>query len=168
MDAVEHRQSNVAEWYDRYRDVLLRHWSAAMSGPDAHELVQEIFLRVLRVKDTRLISNPRAYLFRIGAHVLAEWRPREKQFPGYGLDPEVVDEGAALESDVAEQADAAARMQSALASLPPMVRAVVVLHAYHGLTYAETAGHLGVSRRMVKRYILKGYAQLRMYYAEHA
>lgn len=168
MDTAEHRQSNVAEWYDRYHDVLLRRWSAAMSGPDARELVQEVFLRVLRVKDPRLIANPRAYLFRIGAHVLVEWRLREKPFPEYGLDPETLADEGSLESTGAEPSNAAVRMQTALAGLPPMLRAAVVLHACHGLTYAQTAAHLDVSRRMVKRYILKGYAQLRTHFADQA
>ena len=36
-----------------------------------------------------------------------------------------------------------------------------MLRVKHGLTYKQVAEHLGVTERMVKRYVVKGYASLR-------
>ena len=37
---------------------------------DVGDLVQEIFLRLLRIKDHEAIRNPQAYLFTVASHVL--------------------------------------------------------------------------------------------------
>ena len=149
----------VAQWYEKYHEALLRRWSGTLSAQDSRELAQEVFLRLLRTRDLSLIRHPRAYLFRIAGHVVAEWRAHEDLFSPLDEDLEQADADVGFTS-VAEGRNVH-RLKQALDKLPLVLRTTVVLHAQHGMSYDEIATHMQVSKRMVKRYIVKGYAQLR-------
>ena len=149
----------VAQWYEKYHEALLRRWSGTLSAQDGRELAQEVFLRLLRTRDLSLIRHPRAYLFRIAGHVVAEWRAHEDLFSPLDEDLEQADADVGFTS-VAEGRNVH-RLKQALDKLPLVLRTTVVLHAQHGMSYDEIATHMQVSKRMVKRYIVKGYAQLR-------
>ncbi len=149
----------VAQWYEKYHEALLRRWSGTLSAQDGRELAQEVFLRLLRTRDLSLIRHPRAYLFRIAGHVVAEWRAHEDLFSPLDEDLEQADADVGFTS-VAEERNVH-RLKQALDKLPLVLRTTVVLHAQHGMSYDEIATHMQVSKRMVKRYIVKGYAQLR-------
>ena len=144
----------VAQWYEKYHEALLRRWSGTLSAQDGREL-----LRLLRTRDLSLSRQPRAYLFRIAGHVVAEWRAHEDLFSPLDEDLEQADADVGFTS-VAEGRNVH-RLKQALDKLPLVLRTTVVLHAQHGMSYDEIATHMQVSKRMVKRYIVKGYAQLR-------
>ncbi len=157
----------VAGWFDEFHEDLLRRISGLrVSDSEARDLAQEVFLRLLRVSNPDLVRHPRAYMLRVAANVLQEWRLRGDRF--------VVTAPAELDTlpshaDPIRDIDGEARarqLNKALASLPPMYRAAVALRAQYGLSVAQVAIHLGVSERMVKRYIEKGYAALRDRLAE--
>ncbi len=157
----------VAGWFDEFHEDLLRRISGLrVSDSEVGDLAQEVFLRLLRVSNPDLVRHPRAYMLRVAANVLQEWRLRGDRF--------VVTAPAELDTlpsnaDPIRDIDGEARarqLNKALAALPPMYRAAVALRAQYGLTVAQVAIHLGVSERMVKRYIEKGYAVLRERLAE--
>ena len=54
---------------------LRRFLSARLRGASADipDLVQEIFMRLLRIKDHEAIRNPQAYLFTVANHVLHQY-----------------------------------------------------------------------------------------------
>jgi len=157
----------VAGWFDEFHEDLLRRISGLrVSDSEVRDLAQEVFLRLLRVSNPDLVRHPRAYMLRVAANILQEWRLRGDRF--------VVTAPAELDTlpsnaDPIRDIDGEARarqLNKALAALPPMYRAAVALRAQYGLTVAQVAIHLGVSERMVKRYIEKGYAVLRERLAE--
>jgi len=43
---------------------------------DIEDLAQETYLRLLRARDLGSVRNPQAYLLRVAAHVISEWRDR--------------------------------------------------------------------------------------------
>jgi RNA polymerase sigma-70 factor (ECF subfamily) len=49
------------------------------------------------------------------------------------------------------------RLAEMLATLPALSRAALILHSQEELTYDEIAARLGVTRRVVKRAIARGY-----------
>ena len=53
------------------------------------------------------------------------------------------------------------QMREALACLGVMPRAVIFLKLREGMTNDEIASHLGITKRMVKRHLVSGYAELR-------
>lgn len=153
---------NIAAWFDRYHDQLLRFLARGLSDQsDAQDLAQEVFLRILRVEDPDLIRHPRAYLYRVAVNVIQEWRLRNQRFPvkdDHDLEQEP-DEGGPIE-DI-EASERAERLNKAVAKLPARYRAVLMLRVNQGLTHKEVAEELNITPRMVKRHLIKAYAKLR-------
>src|SRR5271154_7368567 len=58
---------------------------------DADDLAQEVFARLLRVRDADLVRNPLAYLLGIATHVVREFRQR-KQHERVLFDSSVADD----------------------------------------------------------------------------
>src|SRR5688572_6936289 len=56
------------------------------ANADVPDLVQEIFLRLLRIKDLAAIRSPQAYLFTVASHVLREHTLKESARPDL-MDP---------------------------------------------------------------------------------
>jgi|SRR5215469_6558712 len=141
-----HRRALQAFFYKR-----VRHHA------DATDLAQEVYVRMLRVRDLSSIRNSEAYLYTVAGNLAKEHAARDRR-QGIALDVEdatVQPELAELASfdsqiDVARQVK---RLREVLRQLPPKCHAAVVLQYVHGLSYEEIAQRLGVSPRMVKRYL---------------
>lgn len=154
---------DIAAWFDRYHDQLLRFLARGLSDQsEAQDLAQEVFLRLLRVEDPDLIRHPRAYLYRVAVNVIQEWRLRNQRFPvkdDYDLEQEEAGELEPVEA--IEASERAERLNRAVAKLPARYRAVLMLRVNQGLTHKEVAEELEMTPRMVKRHLIKAYAKLR-------
>ena len=158
----EDTRRDVAGWYDQYHVRLLKYLRASLrTETDAQDVSQEVYLRLLRVPEDRVIEHPRAYLFRVAANVVNDWRAGQKVFETWA--PEDLDQVQGPEDCDADYDDRQreAQVKHAVELLPARCRAALLLSAQHGLTYREIAAHLEVSERMVKRYIVQAYARLR-------
>ena len=161
------RSADVEAWFEEFHGRLLGYLTHRLNmEAEAEDLAQEVFLRLLRLEDPAAVNHPRAFLFRIAANVVDDWRDRH-----YRVSVQPPDNFDALESGsnpgqeaIAQQRSAA--LEQALERLPRAHRGAVVLKAKHGLTHKEIAVRLGVSERRVKRYLIKGYARLREELAE--
>ncbi len=121
----------------------------------AADLAQDTFVRVLS-KDQGLdsIREPRAYLHIIARGLLINhWRRRQIEqayLEAIALQPEALapsPESQALVVETLMQVDAM------LARLPEKVRRAFLQSQLHGMTYATIAIELGVSERMIKKYM---------------
>jgi RNA polymerase sigma factor (sigma-70 family) len=161
-ESVRERGSEVARWYDEYHLRLLNFLRSGLEAEaDAEDVSQEVYLRLLRIPESRVVEHPRAYLFRVAVNVINDWRAGQRM-----LDlrpPEELDRIAGPEDSTEdyEKTKRLERMERALNALPPHYRSTIVLKAAHGMTYEQIAANLGVSERMVKRYVVKAYARLR-------
>jgi RNA polymerase sigma factor (sigma-70 family) len=130
---------------------------------EAPDLVQEVFLRLLRVEDYEAIRNPQAYLYTIANHVLFQHRLRNaatlQATPFDGLvdqfyaDQEEVDPAIQLE---VEQRFVA--LGKALEAYSPRAYTTLILHRCDGIPLRQIAPRLGVSYTMVKRYLAQALA----------
>jgi RNA polymerase sigma factor (sigma-70 family) len=125
--------------------------------PDAAELAQEVYLRMLRVPDMEAIRNPEAYLYTVASNLAKEHARCEQQarFALDVTDPLVEEQLAELpafggELDAAQRIK---RLREVLNQLPPKCHAAVVLQYWHGLSYKEIGQRLGISTNMVKKYL---------------
>lgn len=161
-ESIPGRCSDVARWYDEYHLRLLNFLRSGLKAEaDAEDVSQEVYLRLLRIPEDRVVEHPRAYLFRVAANVINDWRAGQKVLetrPTEELDRFAGPDDSA---DHYENLKRLERVERALNALPAHYRATIVLKTTHGMTYDEIAAHLGVSERMVKRYIVKAYARLR-------
>lgn len=131
--------------------------------PDAADLAQEVYLRMLRRAESAPIENPEAYLFTVAGNLAREYSVSERR-RGTAVTPEEA-EAALVELPAFERTvDHGARLrrlEAALAELSPKCRAAVLLQYQHGLSYDEIGARLGVSRSMVKKYLSQGLAHCR-------
>jgi RNA polymerase sigma factor (sigma-70 family) len=145
----------------------LRRYLAARirNAADISDLVQEVFLRLMRIDRHESIRNPEAYIMTIASHVLHQHTLRLKSAPqSLGAVDVLVDLQTAIETDPAAQVDAQRRLEEidrVLARLAPNLHATFVLHRRDGMTLDEISKVLGVSRPMVKKYLAKALLQCR-------
>ena len=152
----------VDQWHKDFRGQLERFLKKGVaSSDDVNDLAQEVFLRLLRVKRPELIRAPREYLYRITMHVLAEWRGQQKRESSCRV-PDSRELVVADVEGVGFRVDQdGLDVRRALETLPKAQAAALILRWYYGMTYKQIAAELEVTERMVKRYIVKGYAALR-------
>ena len=127
------------------------------AAADVPDLVQEIYLRVLRLKDHEAIRNPQAYLYTIASHVLHQYTLRRAIGPAT-MDPlHVVNSlESSIAPDPAEEADIEQRieaMECALEAYSPRAYAVLVMYRCEGLTFKQIGERLGVSNVMARKYL---------------
>lgn len=152
----------LSEWVARWQTPLRRFLGRRrVSYIDAQDLAQEVYLRLLRVADLGAIEQPQAYLYAIARNIASEWRDRANvAHPHvYGHLDDLIDL-TTPETLAAESAEARV-LEDALRPLPAVIRAVIYLKLRDGKTHEEIAAHLGVSQRMVRKYLTTGYASLR-------
>lgn len=143
----------------RHGRQLRRYLAARMrnAASDVPDLVQEVFLRLLRVSDHDAIRNPQAYLYTVANHVLHQHALRLTATPESIEIADVVEELQAVpDTDPELQADLDQRFEAlgrGLKQASPGAYATLMLHRCHGLPLQDIAERLGVSYSMTKKYL---------------
>lgn len=127
---------------------------------DAQDLAQEAYLRLLRVREPKLIEDPVAYLFRIARNLVGELYTKLPPAADSLDDTELADRGMNVEA-LTESRQQIERLDEVLSHLSPKCRAAIILHRRDGLTVNEIADELGVSVGSVKKYLAQGLARCR-------
>ena len=134
-------------------------------GVDADDLVQEVFLRVIRHAGTlRSTDRPEAWLFQIARNALrdslrARQRRDGRNDPLEGDDDLAVDPGAA--PDRAAEAELAPCLTSMVVRLPEPYRTAMRLTTLEGTSQADAARQLGISNSGMKSRVQRGRDRLR-------
>lgn len=162
MKVTDRTRTRIADWVRRWNADLTRFVERRVrTRADAQDLAQEVYLRLLRANQIDLIEQPQAYLYRVASNVAVEWRMRARESKPHSAD----ELGLLLETRTPElhldEAQDQARFSAALDSLDLMVRAVIFLKLREGMSNDEIAQHLGITKRMVRRHLVSGYAELR-------
>jgi RNA polymerase sigma factor (sigma-70 family) len=136
---------------------------------EAQDLMQEVYIRILRIKNLQQIEQTSAYLYKVAACVAYEHRQR-----GFGQPPhisydEATEEGASattfVEANATESAAAVSERLDALTArlneLSPRVRDTILWHHRDGYTCDEIAEKLSAATHRVKKYLVKGLAHCR-------
>jgi RNA polymerase sigma factor (sigma-70 family) len=121
----------------------------------AADLAQDTFVRVLsKDDDMAAIREPRAYLHTIAKGLLINhWRRRQIEqayLDALALQPEPVVPSPESQALIVETL---LRIDAMLTQLPTRVRSAFLMSQLHGMTYVAIATELGVSERMVKKYM---------------
>lgn len=134
------------------------------NSADVPDLVQEVYLRMLRVPDHEAIRSPEAYLFTIAHHVARQHAIRQAHIERPTELHEMLAELAEVSSDPAGEISAQQsldELEQALQHLSARERATFLYHRTEGLTLQDIAERFGVSRHMVKKYLAKAVFELR-------
>jgi RNA polymerase sigma-70 factor (ECF subfamily) len=132
---------------------------------DAADLVQEVYLRMLRVTDTEAIQNPEAYLFTVAGNLLKENAAVDRR-QAEAAEVEEADDAQPFTEvqgfDTALDATRrVARLHVVLKELSPRCCAAVILQYRHELSYQQIADRLEVSPSMVKKYLTQALSHCR-------
>ncbi|WP_202839122.1 RNA polymerase sigma factor [Luteimonas saliphila] len=147
---------------------LLRFFVSRLpDAAEAPDMVQEVYLRLLRLNRPDLIQSPEAYLYTIAANIAREQRLKLvtrpanialDDAPAEALPADTDPFAAATPESAALNADRLERLQTVLMQLSPKARACLVWHRRDGLTYKEIGARLGISTNMVKKYLSQAMA----------
>lgn len=124
-------------------------------GNQAADLAQDTFLRLL-LKNTTLqeLATPRIFLAHIAKGLLVDYWRKQTLERNYISALEMVADGAfpSVEQQ-AEIIDTLVEIDAMLQTLAPKVRHAFLLAQIDGLPYQEIGQIIGVSERMVKKYM---------------
>ena len=149
---------------------LLAHLEAAwnlarwltLDDHDAHDVVQEAFLRALRFEGGP-IADARAWLLTIVRNTCYTWLAKNKRDLGLSWDDDAPDLAAA-DSDPGGaliQCEDREQLRAALGHLPPIFREAIVLRELEGLSYKQISDVAGISIGTVMSRLSRGRRELK-------
>ena len=159
----------VERLFGEHRAALQSFFGRRIRGKaDAADLVQEVYLRMLRISDQEAIRKPVAYLYTVANNLVKEHAVIERRRASSidideALDHEQLETLPDFDGDL-DATQRATRLRVVLAQLRPKCRAAVVLRFTHGLSYRAIAAHLGMSPQMARKYVAQalGHCRRRM------
>jgi RNA polymerase sigma factor (sigma-70 family) len=135
------------------------------NAADIPDIIQEAFLRFLRVPSRETIRVPEAYIFTIARHVALQHK-LEAAASGTSieLDGALAELRSVSETDpalevIAEQC--LRELDDALHAMAPKVQTTFLLYRRDGMTMEDISERLGISRQMAKKYLVKALVQFR-------
>lgn len=133
---------------------------------DVDDLKQEIYIRLLRMKEEEVIREPLAFLYTVAANAVSDHSIAERKHHQVTVDTTAVEEWAenpamAIPDDIADRMSLDRQLRKALAELPRLQAEALVLHYQEGLYRDEIAKRLGLSPKSVAKYIARGKARMR-------
>ncbi|MDY7526012.1 RNA polymerase sigma factor [Sphingomonas sp. 10B4] len=161
----------LAALYIQHRAALVRFLTARTgSAAEAEDVVQEMWLKIGSVPSGP-IGNGRAYLYRVAQNLVLDrlragrrravreqdWADVEQGQRPDGPEPRAE---AVAETELIAREDVA-RLAVAIGRLPPGAARALRLHKLDGLSHAETAARLGISRKGVEKHMAVAMAHLR-------
>lgn len=158
---MPHGSSRNNGFFEFYEE-LIGTWTRRLRNRQhAEDLAHDAFVKVLESGEVTVLQ-PRAYLHRIARNIAVD---RYRQ----AVRRDQLDEGGRQdEAPPADDPEAhmhavqlADSIEQALSELPANCRKVFVWHKLEGVSQAEIAERLGVSRNMVERYMIRTLRHLR-------
>jgi RNA polymerase sigma-70 factor (ECF subfamily) len=147
---LDHYEELIGTWTRRLRN---RH--------QAEDLAHDAFVRVLE-NDSGAVQQPRAYLHQTARNIAVDgWRREDRRLQ---LEMQAVDSSPAEASDpeaFMQAVQLADSIERALAQLPINCRKVFIWQKLEGLTQAEIAERMGLSKNMVEKYMIRTLRHLR-------
>ena len=152
--------SLLATYLDRRAD-FKRLLAARLGCPqEAEDLVQEMYLKLTQLEAGLVVERQEAFLYRMAMNLALD-RVRQRR-RGSARDRQWIDvtsdrvEGEAIEPEplqdrVVDGRQRLARVMDAARRLPAQCKRVFQLHKIEGLTHAEVADRLGISRSAVEK-----------------
>ena len=130
---------------------------------DIDDVVQESFVRLLKVRATTPIRSVKAFLFRVARNVAVDRHRRSlnsiEVAVAEGATDNVIDEAADIAAAIGAN-EKERVLAEALATLPERAYEAVILCKFEGLSHAEAAERLGVSKRTVDEHVRRGLKRL--------
>ena len=148
-------------FFEHYEE-LIRTWTRRLRNrQQAEDLAHDTFVRVLEAKSEQ-VEQPRAYLHQTARNIAVDGFRRQELRDAKEL--AAVPPSSSQTGDPEQYMRAiqlAESVERALQELPLNCRKVFVWQKIEGLTQAEIAERLGLSRNMVEKYMIRTLRHLR-------
>ncbi len=150
---------NAGEGLASYRAALRAFVSRRVSDPhEVDDLVQEACTRLIARSQEHVLEEPRAYLFRIAANLIAD-RHRHAVSTTVLIDDQLPPVRA-VQEDRRRVADLQSALKAALDELSPNCRAVFILRRFEERGTGDIARELRISPRMVQKHLTRAVTHL--------
>jgi RNA polymerase sigma-70 factor (ECF subfamily) len=168
MSGIEQQRAHafVAESYAKYGSELRRYLQRRLrGGEDARDLAQEVWRRLLRLRETTEVAEPLAYIYRAAANVIAEYHHLRSR-DCVSMDSDAMQYAAehppqVLRDEMAEQLVRQAELQRILAGMPKTYRDVLLMRITEGLSYEEIGERLNFSPKTGEQYFFRAMTLVR-------
>jgi RNA polymerase sigma factor (sigma-70 family) len=159
----------LAAYLERREDLVRFFTLRLRSAAAAEDLVQEIYLRLSAVGPEVEVHNPAAYLYRLGTNLMLDKIRAERRAAARDRDWREANRSVLGPDEIAEEPradDAVAARQrleqilAALRKLPPQTQRVFRMHKFEGMSHAEVAQALGISRSAVEKHVMTALRRL--------
>lgn len=143
---------------------LLRAWLQSRFGANVpvNDIIQEAYLRVLRIRRTEPVNAPKAFLFatarNLALNVTRSAKVRGEHMAAPLDESELLDETSNVRESVARYEELEILTQ-AIQSLPDRCRQIFTLRKVYGLSQADIAQKLDISARTVNAQLAIGLAK---------
>lgn len=133
------------------------HWN------DVEDLAQEVYFRLLRYDESKLVQDPARYVLGIASNVVADY-----YLVGGRANVSLEDAGAELESlgditpDSLNQLSLEQEIERAFSKLPERCALALLLVKRDGLSYEQAAQRLGTTAKMVSNYVVEAKKEIRL------
>jgi len=160
MSVDAHFQSDMHALYSDHHGWLYA-WLRRKLGcaHNAADVAQDTFVRILTSRDALLgMREPRAYLTTTAKRLLVDQARRQALEQAYLAELSINAEtlaGAPSPERLMEVLQALEQIDAALRAAPNKAREAFLMHYLDGQTHAAVASHLGVSTRMVQKYLVQ-------------
>ena len=160
-------RSAIHDAYARHQVALKRFISRFLpNSHDIEDVSQETFLRAFTVERSRVIEQPKSFLFRIAKHVaLTQLTRKSRQITDYLEDfddSEVLLVEDTVEDEVIARETLGIHCE-AVAGLPTQCRRVYLMRKVYGMSHKEIAAQLGIAVSTVEKHLIKGVEQCDRY-----
>lgn len=146
----------IETFKENERDLVRFLIARLKSAFTAHDLAQELYIKICSLNETVPIRNNRAYLFRMAANLAIDHLRREarhteilaeaKEFLGDDVDPTTPERTLLAREELA-------RLERAMAELPPLSRKIFYLNRFEDISQREIAAIVGLSPTAVFKHI---------------
>ncbi len=152
--------SELARLFHEHNASLVQLLRARLrSDQEARDVAQEAYVRLLQLDRMDAVSYLRTYLFRTAFNIATDRLRSAKVRQSSSRDPLFDVQVDEITPDrVAVADEALRRVAAALEELAPKPRYAFLLHRFAGVEIAEVATRMGVSDRMVRKYITQALA----------
>jgi RNA polymerase sigma factor (sigma-70 family) len=135
------------------------------NAADIPDIIQEVYLRLLRVPSQETIRVPEAYILTIARHVAQQHRLQtEPHEATVELDEALAEIRSGSDTDPVLEASAQEcleELNEVLERMPAKMAATFLLCRRDGLSMDDIAQRLGISRHMAKKYLVKALVRFR-------